>query len=327
MEERLDHARRKLIADRLYAGGDHMPSIRYQYCREPGRGWVGVCLSSPDHETVYHPESCGLRICPECARRRSAELSSQLEQPLIELERRAPRHYRLRHVVLTTGLDLAMDADELRQELRDLRVAAREVFQECFKNDKWLGGGIGAEFGDVGRKLHYHCLVLAPWLPAEKVKRLWREKTGGRFYVVHFRSDLDTTEAIREVTKYVTKPIKAGEDVEVAVNTIVKLHFVLKGVRRFVTFGSFYRLPRDIQEDVQVCPDCGGLLHWLPELEYVEVYGASNRNLIRANKSPPVQEKMSTKFASKGPILAQQDLPGMPGPPYPAKHHDSGSWS
>lgn len=311
LEKQTPRAIRDRVAELMRTHGEYNQALRYEYCREPGRGWVGVCVHDPDHQVIYHPESCGLRICPDCARRRSAELAGQLEQPLIDLEARSPGAYRLRHVVLTTGLDLNLAVDVLRYEIRTLRVAAREVFQECFPDDRWLGGGIGAEFGEAGHKLHFHCLVLSRWLPSDQIRSLWSDKTGGRFYVVKFRSDLDTHQAIREVTKYITKPLKDDDPSEDDVSLLVKLHLVLKGIRRFVTFGSFYRLPRDERDDVQLCPDCGAAVIWIGELEWIESAYQPGRNLTIANKSPPEEPKNDTETGQLNEFSGPVELPGI----------------
>jgi len=280
---------REKIANGLAAEGDSIAAYRFLHCREPGLGWVGQCCDDPTHETVYHPFSCMLRICPVCGGVRSNELAKSLTKPIADLAGRAPHWYRLKHVVLTTTVSLDDGAVIVNQHVRRLRKAIRVMFQNHWPGDKWLGGAIGAEFGESGRKLHFHVLLLSKFIPKDSLSELWFAASGGLGKIVFVREVQDVASAVAEVAKYATKPMKFEGETEDIETTLVKVHFAIKGSRRLQTFGSFYDLERDDEHPEVVCPDCGGWLDWMPELEWMQAEASRAEvrtalDLIPANK-------------------------------------------
>jgi len=272
---------RAKVAELLRAGGDDTAAFRYEYCHEAGMGWVGVCVSNPNHEGLYHPFSCNDRACPVCSRRRSAQLSSQITKPIMELAQRAPRGYRLRHLVLTTdhGLFDYSEAD-MRDLVKTLRKSIRIMLQGYFTRtdkkgrkvpDKWLGGLIAAEFGEKGRKLHFHVLLLSRFVRMNDLLAMWNDTNQGHGYIGHIREvDKTAISAIDEVCKYATKGLKdSSEDTSIE-ETLARVHFVLKGVRRVQGFGVFYNMDRDDQEAEVCCPECGSPVMWMQELDWAE---------------------------------------------------------
>lgn len=294
-EYELDRAE---VARLLDEAGDHNAAFRFEHCGEAGLGWVGVCTDDPNHDTRYHPFSCMQRICPTCASKRSAQLAREITEPIRQLAARAPHYYTLKHIVLTSNVSLDDDPELVRQLAQRWRRDIRRMFQKRWPGDSWLGGLIGFEFGEAGRKLHYHCLVLSKFYPQKDLSDDWRKITAGRGYIVHVTKvdDTELSSAVNEVCKYATKPLKfAGEDESIE-QTLVKVHFVIKGVRRAQPFGSFYKLERVKDESECTCPECGSDLHWISELEWmISEHHAEDvqarLNLIQANnlhdRAPP----------------------------------------
>ena len=287
----MDRAR---IAYYLSRDGDIPGSGRFADCGTPGLGFVGICVSNPSHSEVYHPFSCMLRICPTCAARRSAQLAASLEKPIAVLAEAAPRHYTLKHLILTTSVSLSEDTDNLRSTMRRYRIGVREILQGLFPADKIMGGLIGAEFGENGRKLHFHVLLLSRYIDKEKLEKSWFDLTAGRGRWSFIRKLAHVSDGIAEICKYVTKPT-AEDDGEEIESVLAKLHFVLKGVRRFQAFGSFFRMDRNEAETENVCRECGSVLMWQSELDWMQhnsAVDAAARNALlylkEANKSPPV---------------------------------------
>jgi len=271
---------RAKVAELMRQGGDNTAAFRYEFCHTDGMGWVGVCLQDATHEGLYHPYSCNDRACPICSRRRSAELASQITKPVMELAKAAPRSYRLRHLVLTTDRDLFEDETLVRASVQKWRKAIRIILQEHFARtdkkgrkvaDKWLGGLIGAEFGEKGRKLHFHVLLLSRYIRMDDVLALWKQATGGHGYIGHVREvDSNAVSAIDEICKYATKSVKGeGESTSIE-ETLARVHFVLKGVRRLQGFGVFYNMARDETPAEACCPECGSPVMWMSELVWAE---------------------------------------------------------
>lgn len=290
---------RDRLAELLINMGDDTAAFRLRYCGESGMGWIGKCELHPEHSTLYSPFWCEQRVCPACAKRRSWKLALQILEPIRRLAENAPDGYRLSHVTLTTDISLDEDISSVRTSAKRLRVGVRTLFQAMFPDDKNMGGIIGEEFGENGRKLHYHVLMLSKFIPKKKLISMWRKWTGGHGYIVHIRSVDDVYSAVAEVVKYCTKPMKTSGETQDIETTLARIHAVIKGRRRIQAFGIFYNMARDIDDEYEcTCPDCGGPVVWRSELSEisagVEVRRApASVDLIESNKllaqtrSPP----------------------------------------
>lgn len=299
-EGKTEYIDRPALADALREYGDSRAAYRLEHCGEGGLGWVGICSDDPGHDRVYVPFWCELRVCPECARRRSRQLAAELTQPIIDFVSTVPgwRGYRLRHVTLTTRVSLDEDTAEVARKLRAWRKGIRVMFQEHWPDDPYLGGLIAAEFGEAGRKLHFHALVFSRFIKRDWLGEAWQSLTDGdgRIYWVSEVKQDEIHEGVLEVCKYATKPAAfEGEDLE---QTLARLHVTLKGIRRVQSFGSFYNLKRVKSPDM-VCKTCGAVLDWLPELAVLkdeqspefEAAEGERLNLIHPNnlggRAPP----------------------------------------
>ena len=276
----------------LSEGGDIAAANRFVDCGTPGKGWVGTCATDPTHTEVYHPFSCMLRICPTCAGRRAAQLAAAVEEPIEDLVNSSPPGYSLKHVIFTTSVELTSNVDDLRAVVKLYRIGVREIIQSMFPRDKKMGGLIGAEFGENGRKLHFHVLLLSRYINKAELERRWEQITGGAGRWTFIRKLVLVSDGLAEICKYVTKPTAgSGENLELV---LVQLHFVLKGIRRLQAFGVFFKMDRDENECSGVCPDCGGVLFWTDEITWSESrkksvtwLDDSSLYLKAANKSPP----------------------------------------
>lgn len=274
VESALDHddssIDRQLLSALLIDQGDDTAAFRLRHCQEPGMGWIGKCKNNPDHKEWMSPYWCEQRICPDCAKRRSNQLAMSILKPVIAKAETAPRGYSLRHVVLTTDISLDEDINLVRRHAKRLRVGIRHIFQAMFEGDKIMGGFIGEEFGEDGRKLHYHVLVLSKFIPWYQLSKMWAGWTAGRGYRVHVRLVEDIYKAVAEVSKYCTKPIKASGENQSIERTLSRIHAVIKGRRRAQGFGSFYNMPRPDDDEYDIsCPDCGSTVVWHSEISYL----------------------------------------------------------
>ncbi len=321
IEERTpeEQQHRAAVAAILAANDDGNAGFNYEHCREPGRGWIGTC-NDCKHE-VYHPHSCDLRICNECASRRIATLTARLTPPITKLIQCGPKLYTLKHIILSTNVCLLdyieYDPDtqllnmdrlgELREIVRKLRVSIRHMFQERF-NDPHMGAGVGMEFGPGGLMLHFHVLAYCGWYPRSLIQADWATASEGHghwAYVRQARREFNTkTGPWTAAVGYVVKEVVAGigtkyskRDTTAQVHRVVDtisemgeapitaaIHFLLKGIRRFQTFGSFYKLSNK-DEDRCGCPLCGGKLTWQSEIEWMRNQESTTEglSLLRAN--------------------------------------------
>lgn len=280
----LDRAR---VAAGLRARGDAGAAQRFEDCGRVLPSWVGQCVADERHTAIFIRYSCMLRVCPYCAGRRAAQLAHDLTPAVVRLAGGAPRGYRLRHVVLTTSISLA---DAMPHDVMTIRSLAWSVLRDHWRDDRLLGALAGVEFGERGRRLHVHMLVLSRWIDHLWLADAWRSITGGAGRVVHVSAVRDVAKSVREVAKYVTKVAKFEREWDDLEDVLVCTHFAIKGVRRFQGYGSFYNLPRE--EDGysdNVCPDCGAPVHFLPLWRWIErrkeiEIEDARLHLIQANK-------------------------------------------
>jgi len=292
-----------LIADH----DDPSRGLRFLECRQPSQMFYGECEECNEIRTLS-PRSCDLRVCPECAAARATDLVMQLKPALQKISDRMFRpHYQFRHVVLTTDHPLAGDAERLRGLCRRLRVAARELFQQLFPGDKYMGGLVGMEFGESGDRLHFHCLVVSQWINKERMTEAWGRLTDGHGKITWVAQVDDVERALPELTKYICKPLKKSEQSSSAASQIFLLHQLLKGMRRFTSFGIMYRMERAITDTLGLCPECGAVLVWLPKWQHDLKQKYLSLDLISADKSDDGNREKVPKTL---------DLPGfdVPGP-------------
>lgn len=291
---------RDRLADLLLDQGDDTAAFRLRHCQEQGMGWVGECSEHAEHRSLYSPFYCEQRVCPVCAKRRSWKLALQILEPIRRVAAAAPDGYKLSHVVLTTDISLDETLNKVRTSAKRLRVGVRTLFQTMFPSDKNMGGIIGEEFGENGRKLHYHVLMLSKFIPKKKLSSMWRKWTGGRGYIVHIRAVDDIYSSVAEIVKYCTKPMKASGETQNIETILARVHVVIKGRRRIQAFGIFYNMDRDIGDEYDcVCPDCGAAVKWRSELSEIDCEKYEIRNpgvvdLIESNnlsgRDPPDEQ-------------------------------------
>jgi hypothetical protein len=261
--------------------------LRLLQCRQPHTGYVGEC---PDcgQTTKFLPESCGLRICPDCAAARSTELACEILPSITRLSGSLPRPwYQMRHIVLTTVISAYDDVDHVRRRMRDLRPAIRKMFQKMFPKDKYLGGLIGAEFGPNGRRLHFHVLIACRWINKQDLTDAWVKTSGGDGVVNWIAIVDDVTRGVNEITKYVTKPHEVDEQTEDAAELVLRLYQIVNGTRLISTFGTFYNMPREKHEPDCRCEVCGAELVWIPYGYWKAGQESAPLEFKSADKLPP----------------------------------------
>jgi len=185
------------------------------------------------------PLHCGMRTCPECAKRFSNNLADDIWNIVRDLP--ITRYKKLRHVVLTFGTE-----GGLERRVRKAFNAWRKIWNAHLKG-KGNGAFVFLEFGGKNRSVHLHILFYGEYIPYSELKRWWFELTGK--FIVHVNL-VQGRGAVKEVCKYVSKGL--GEDSE----EDYKIESSLFGHRRVRRYGLF-RGKRLIMNRLK-CPVCGG---------------------------------------------------------------------
>lgn len=256
-----------------------------------GRGFV--YHECPTGHPTLTPRLCGIAtICPECARRRSAELAAKYGARVALAMEYAPASARLRLVTAGLRPHGAESPDEalgrcqpafksllrisygIPQGKREWAVyfelhpvtdkeragrsaaKARAVRRRAVCADT-LRRGWGAvsslEFGERSMLAHGHALVLGRWVGSRELSRCWRLLTGDSFVVDVRKADV---RSVREVVKYSTK-LTARTPAQLAA-----IYRATCGRRRVEAFGclrgvSTLEQVAEWLRDVLVCEECG----------------------------------------------------------------------
>jgi transcription elongation factor Elf1 len=255
----------------------------FLWCESAFRG-VEVCSTDITHSRAI-PITCHKRYCPHCARRESARLVANHTPQIKAIVDECPnKSYRLRRIELTTAIDI-FDPDIDAKTDAAIEAVNRTFDSFCgsklteSQRHRWSERSHKAytgealmftiEFGEDGRKLHFHCLFFGRFIGKYDLSNVWLAMSG---YSITWVQHVPKTEpGIREALKYVSKDIKpktdpkTGEILPTLPNPkfIAQVAKVLKGRRRVFCRGAFRGLEDDISEPGAdlgeiICKSCGG---------------------------------------------------------------------
>lgn len=311
------------VADRLNDANRWTESNNFRHCGDMmGNFQVLVCADDPTHEAKAIPFTCHLRYCPDCAARRSAELAAKYVPILKELADDVDHPtWSLKKIVLTTPYSLLdprageyLD-DALKFVDRWLQLVFKFYCGDLMTADEkrrgrfdytphGVGGTISVEFGEKGYKLHFHILMLCPWMSQKQLCNLWLEATGGEASVTDIRAVAygDVEQCVREMVKYVTKFNNLPPTL------VVKLADVLDGVHRFKTFGVV-RGAAAPEPEPTVCKHCSAKITVMLVSEYFRLMVERNVEpdaaIAAAGASIFLQFKRGNKVGEAGVHLAR----------------------
>jgi len=306
---------------RLCADPAQMFTVDYAAALPAGSIGVYVCEADPHHKVKAITPMCKLRICPDCAHMHTARFLSRYVPVLTDLDYASTNGYSLKHVVLTTPISLY--EENLQDKIKALLRSVPRVF-DLAAGDAWRSDSgllVAFEFGEEGRKLHFHCIWFGKYIPKYCLSTAWRIVTSGLASIVHieqidnFGEDGRTLEsAVAEVAKYATKLAHKNEDGTwrwMPAADVVRLFEVLKGIRRVRSYGLLYNIPEP--ERPHICPVCHAAMlklsplewdiwrdtGWLPK-EFAEAIKPPLLNLIIGNNFsgvPPPENNIPSHFA------------------------------
>ena len=263
---------------------------------------VRVCKRDATHMPAKaFPLHCGLPFCEDCANReasRKYHCYLPVFESLLDRNPKFPDNF-LFKIVLTTPHNL-IDLDNSSFAVKQLwinvflSVYFSWYFHErgelskaeirsgrCNLKQHGIGALSNCEFGERGRKLHWHLMMYAPFMWKEDISAVWKDVTGGTCKIVDvsgiYVKGNDKEDgggilgALREAVKYSTKILTLSPD------EVPHLYSVLKGNRRFRAFGIFYNHELlDNKEKKHTCEQCQSEFDLISPGTYVRLCESRN---------------------------------------------------
>jgi hypothetical protein len=241
---------------------------------------VYVCSANHHHEAEIYSQSCDLRICPDCARMHSARLVARYLPKCQELMHDHATSFRFRTIVFTTPYSLT-DTDIREKLLCGFKQVYKVMDSLMSTRGPWKDKQaflVTSEFGESGRKLHYHVIHYGIYLDQSELSRAWSQQTGGAAQVVFVRGfpyqGLTVEQTLREVLKYATKFY--SKDKVTGIVTYLPPHLMpvlakaIEKTRRVRAYGLFYNLPEPDRSD-HLCNTCEAPMLAIP-LDYFVIF-------------------------------------------------------
>jgi diadenosine tetraphosphate (Ap4A) HIT family hydrolase len=176
--------------------------------------------------------TCEFRLCPDCSRRRSRKLQNKY----LPTMRAFLRHHRVTpvHLVLTQ----THKAETRKQSAKRINDAFKKLQRRSFWKEFFKGGTWSVEFTKDKNGLHHTHLHIVgfrrKFFDIELLRSEWLAVTGDS-HVLNLKPIQDIAAGLREVVKYVSKPL----DIRRFGSADLKEFIGLKNMRMFGTFGEF----------------------------------------------------------------------------------------
>lgn len=190
--------------------------------------------------------TCGFRLCPDCARRRSSKVLRKYLPAVVAFP--AVSNTQAVHLVLTQ----AHKVETLREAVKRLTAHFKTLRRRPFWNKHFKGGMFAVEF-TIGKDglYHAHLHILAfrtRFFDVQDLKDLWFEITGDSTNLRLDRIKGDIREGLREVLKYAVKPASIADFTPAHLTDFL----AMKNQRLFGTFGEFQKFARDYTPEADV---------------------------------------------------------------------------
>jgi len=251
-----------------------------------------------NHQWAEATKSCNCRLCPHDQRKRSLRLAHRWEK----------------HLLGRDGLRYCVFSERNTADLSAGIASLYRAWARLRKSSLWKAAAHGAivvlevTYNREEETWHPHLNVLFAglYIPFEALNQAWIAATKGNGQTSFIRAaDAGT---IRELIKYVTK-LSDFVDNPLAVNDFL----AATARKRFVrTYGEFYQLPVDDEDNEEHCPDCDstciadvGIAH--AQQLYIDYKGVIRIDLSRLRPSQfPVSEDIPLAWP-RAPI--ERDFP------------------
>ncbi len=183
-------------------------------------------------ERIIPNFTCEFRLCPDCGRRRSRKL----QKKYLPMMRAFLRHRQVTpvHLVLTQ----THRKETRKQSAKRINDAFKKLQRRSFWKEFFKGGTWSLEFTKDKNGLHHtHLHIIGfrrKFFDIELLRSEWLAVTGDS-HVLNLKPIQDIAAGLREVVKYVSKPL----DIRRFGAADLKEFIGLKNMRMFGTFGEF----------------------------------------------------------------------------------------
>jgi hypothetical protein len=240
--------------------------------------------------------TCEFRLCPDCGRRRSRKLQNKY----LPMMRAFLRHHHVTpvHLVLTQ----THRKETRKQSAARIQSSFTKLTRRSFWKDNFKGGTWSLEFTKDKNGLHHAHLHIVgfrrKFFDIELLRSEWLAVTCDS-HVLNLKPIQDIAAGLREVVKYVSKPLDirrfGAED--------LKEFLGLKNMRMFGTFGEF----RDFCKSFDPSDNDGGEVSELESL---------SRDLVEGCACPQCSEPLfDLRMSAKELPQFYERIEATPSPP------------
>jgi hypothetical protein len=187
---------------------------------------------------------CNIRFCPSCANRRSARF---VKKYLPYVSAFLKQNARFKPCLLTLT-QKKLSGESKRDARERILKSFKKVIRRKFFNEYFAGGIWACEVteSDSGNHCHLHIFIFRRKFIDEKLlKSEWSKVSPGaknlNIKLIDGKDGIET--GLREVIKYISKPIPADNLTLSSVKQVLEL----KGLRMLDTFGEFRAFCRDYE--------------------------------------------------------------------------------
>jgi hypothetical protein len=212
------------------AGEIHEPELADKLRRCHSR--LSVLTCGRHIERIIPNFTCEFRLCPDCGRRRSRKL----QKKYLPMMRAFLRHHHVKpvHLVLTQ----THKKETRKQSAKRIKDAFTKLQRRTFWKEFFKGGTWSLEFTKDKNGLHHAHLHIVgfrrKFFDIELLRGEWLAVTGDS-HVLNLKPISDIAAGLREVVKYVSKPLDIRRFGAEDLREFLKL----KNMRMFGTFGEF----------------------------------------------------------------------------------------
>lgn len=245
---------------------------RVARCHRTFRHW----RCNNNHDWAEAEDSCGVRVCPHCSRRRSLILAGRMQAFLVG----------------KTGLRYVVLAERNVENLKEGMALLWKSWTSLRRSVRWKrkvkGSIVALEVTrnpeDGSWHPHLNVLMEGEYFPFEELNQAWVSASEGRGHTSFIRAADEGT--VHELIKYVTKV----SDLLEQPRALDEFLTAVKGARLIRTYGTFFGIPTSDEDNPGVaCPDCQS--QCVVRLGFVHPHQVSfdfEKEVMRVNRSPGV---------------------------------------
>ncbi|MBZ9572564.1 protein rep [Patescibacteria group bacterium] len=183
------------------------------------------------------PLRCNLRTCPYCASDRARKVYQEVSNTIRQIKRE--KGYTLKLITFGYGTE-----GNIRSAIKKSKKAFKKIWHNLLEMEG-SGAVITFELGEKNNSVHIHCLYYGGFIRRKDLIKEWKRLTGKWYVDIRMARG---KQAIKEVIKYIGKAL-----LDLSHKEGYKIEMALRGLRRLVTYGIFYKR---ITGNKNICPIC-----------------------------------------------------------------------